>query len=100
MHGLPRNVHLGDEHAAAFRLRDVQMSILWASVGHIGGVRVLAGVDAPDGLTQGGEHPHDAAAGVCHHQVARLINGHSVGARAARHLNKDAWSYQARSVWQ
>ena len=42
MHGLSRDVHLGDKHAAAFRLGDVQMSILWSSVGHVGGVGVLA----------------------------------------------------------
>ena len=51
MHHLPRDVHLGDEYAAAFRFSNVQMSILWAAVGHVGGVGVLAGVDAPDGLT-------------------------------------------------
>ena len=42
MHRLPGDLHLGDQDATAFRFSDVQMAVLGAAVGDIGGVGLLA----------------------------------------------------------
>ena len=42
VHRLPRDLHLGDQDATAFRFGDVQMTILWAAIGDVSGVGLLA----------------------------------------------------------
>ena len=42
VHQLPRDLHLGDQDAAAFRFSDIEVAIVWAAIGDVSGVGLLA----------------------------------------------------------